>query len=63
MPDRFVWKWTADGSYTASSAYRSFFLGMTSMAGAKQVWRATVPPKVKLFYCLLARSSWQIVDG
>jgi hypothetical protein len=24
--DRFVWHWTPDGTYSASSAYRSFFL-------------------------------------
>jgi hypothetical protein len=32
--DRFIWKWTPDGSYSASSAYRSFFLGMSSLLGA-----------------------------
>jgi hypothetical protein len=33
--DRFVWKWTSDGVYSASSAYRSFFLGMSSLLGVK----------------------------
>jgi hypothetical protein len=31
--DRFLWKWTPDGVYSASSAYRSFFLGMSSLLG------------------------------
>jgi hypothetical protein len=50
--DRFVWRWTANGEYSASSAYRSFFIGMTSLRGAKEVWGAAVPPKVKFFFWL-----------
>lgn len=51
-PDRFVWKWMASGDYSASSAYRAFFRGMTILAGAKELWRAAVPPKIKLFFWL-----------
>ena len=51
-PDRFIWKWTGNGEYTASSAYRAFFIGMTLLVGAKDVWRASVPPKVKFFFWL-----------
>jgi hypothetical protein len=47
VPDRFIWKWTANGEYTASSAYQAFFVGMTLLVGAMDVWRASVPPKVK----------------
>lgn len=50
MADRFVWRWTESGNYSASLAYRAFFVGMTSLAGAKFVWRATTPPKVKFFF-------------
>ena len=49
----FVWKWTNDGSYTASSAYRAFFIGMALLPGAKDMctdrrkkkflWLATWP--------------------
>lgn len=52
VSDRFVWRWTNDGSYSAASAYRSFFVGMSSMLGAKQVWQASAPPKIKLFFWL-----------
>lgn len=48
-PDQLVWKWTADGEYSSSSAYRAFFNGSTSMLGAREVWQASVPPKVKFF--------------
>jgi hypothetical protein len=50
--DRFVWRWTPDGAYCASSAYRSFFLGMSSLLGAKELWKASAPPKVKFFFWL-----------
>jgi hypothetical protein len=51
-PDRYIWRWTPCGTYTASSAYRAFFFGRTPLAGAKLVWRAAVPPKVKFFFWL-----------
>lgn len=50
VSDRFIWRWTPDGKYTASSAYRSFFNGMSSLVGARQLWKVKVPPKVKFFF-------------
>lgn len=47
--DRFVWKWSADGRYSASSTYRAFFAGSTSLLGARELWRSKVPPRVKFF--------------
>lgn len=46
-PDRLIWRWSADGVYSSSSAYRAFFAGSTSLLGARQVWRASVPPPPK----------------
>jgi hypothetical protein len=51
--DRFVWKWSSDGRYSASSAYRVFFHGSASMLGARELWRTRASPKVK-FFCWLA---------
>lgn len=48
--DHFVWRWTPNGQYSASSAYHAYLIGMTSMAGAKDVWTTVVPPKVKFFF-------------
>jgi len=59
--DRFVWRWSSDGKYFASSTYRAFFNGSTSLLGAKELWRAKVPPKVKFFF--LVGSSSQAMDG
>jgi hypothetical protein len=50
--DRFIWKWTADGSYSASSAYRAFFMGRMEMEGAMLAWKAMIPPKMKFFFWL-----------
>jgi hypothetical protein len=52
VPDRYVWRWTADSRYSVHSAYRAYFTGWASMAGAKELWRANVPPKVKFFFWL-----------
>jgi len=52
IADRFVWRWTDSGHYTASSAYRSFFVGRTTLLGAKELWKACAPPKVKFFIWL-----------
>ncbi|KAG0545813.1 hypothetical protein BDA96_02G394400 [Sorghum bicolor] len=34
IDDRFIWRWSADGTYDAASAYRAFFHGTTGLAGA-----------------------------
>lgn len=63
--DRFIWHWSGDGRYSASSAYHSF-IGRTPLRGAKQVWRAVMPPKVTFFFWLalhMAGSGRQNDDG
>lgn len=52
VADRFIWKWMASGNYTAVSAYRSFFIGRTTLMGAKELWKASAPPRVKFFLWL-----------
>lgn len=51
-PDRFIWRWSPNGRYSARTAYHAFFVGWTMMAGAPELWRAQVPPKVKFFFWL-----------
>jgi hypothetical protein len=51
--DRFVWRWTADGSYSVSSVYRAFFNGMSSLRGATELWKTRAPAKCKFFFWLL----------
>jgi hypothetical protein len=48
--DRFVWRWTTNGQYSVSSAYRAFFTGWMTLLGSRELWRANVPSKVKFFF-------------
>jgi len=52
IADKFTWKWTSDGQYSSSSAYRAFFAGSTTLLGAKELWKTKAPPKVKFFFWL-----------
>lgn len=57
--DRFIWKWSASGTYSVASTYRAFLAGSTRMHGTKELWRTKAPPKVKLFFWLaLHRRLW-----
>lgn len=56
VSDRFVWRWSPSGSYTASLAYRSFFVGTSSLQVAKELWSATVPPKTKFLFWLAIKA-------
>jgi hypothetical protein len=38
--DSFLWRWTADGTYSAKSAYGAFFTGTTVAPVASQIWRS-----------------------
>jgi len=55
MTDQFVWKWNADGEYSTALAYRAFVFGTTELAGAREVWTAPTPPKVRFFFRLALR--------
>ena len=44
-----MWRWSPDAVYSSSSAYKAFFHGLTLLPGARRLWRASVPPKVKFF--------------
>jgi hypothetical protein len=50
--NRFVWRWTTDGQYSVSSAYRAFFTSWTTLLGSRELWRANVSSKVKFFFWL-----------
>jgi hypothetical protein len=49
-PDQIIWRWTAGGCYSSSSAYAAFLVGRTKLEGACEVWPALAPPKVKFFF-------------
>jgi hypothetical protein len=37
--DRFIWRWSPDGKYSASSAYRAFFVGSSSLFFFLEQWK------------------------
>uniref|UniRef100_A0A453SE28 Reverse transcriptase zinc-binding domain-containing protein n=1 Tax=Aegilops tauschii subsp. strangulata TaxID=200361 RepID=A0A453SE28_AEGTS len=47
--DTIIWKHANDGIYTAATAYKAQFLGLTLSPLDRMVWKAWAPPKVKFF--------------
>lgn len=39
IPDKIIWKWTANGEYSASSAYRAQFLGSVKSKLKPLIWK------------------------
>jgi hypothetical protein len=59
QPDKTIWRWTADGSYTAKSAYNMMHTGSIAMPGHKLIWKTWVPLRVKIFLWLtMKRRHW-----
>jgi len=48
-PDSVTWRWTADGVYTAKSAYNTQFLGSYSSFKGDHIWKAEAEGKHKFF--------------
>lgn len=47
--DGIRWKFTADGCYSAATAYRMQFAGLIKSAMPQMVWKIWAPPKIKFF--------------
>jgi hypothetical protein len=56
VPNSIVWKLTANGAYSCSSAYKAQFAGTIRLSMEAVVWKAWAPPKCKLF-------SWLIIQN
>lgn len=50
--DRLIWRWTADGVYSAKSAYKMMNAGSVHLQGSKRIWKTWAPLKVKIFLWL-----------
>ena len=51
-PDCIRWKWTANGEYSAKSAYLATFQGSTRCQAWKLTWKCWAPPRVRFFHWL-----------
>lgn len=60
--DRMEWRWSSDGQYSSSSAYRAFFSGRTTMRGMNKLWATSAPPKVKFFFWLALHGRLWMVE-
>jgi hypothetical protein len=58
QPDQLIWKWTADGTYSAGSGYLATFRGSMRCNAWKMIWKAWVPPRVKLFIWLANKGNF-----
>jgi hypothetical protein len=47
-PDRVEWKWSSTAEYSASTAYKAFFLGLEFFPCGKTIWKTWAPAKCKI---------------
>jgi hypothetical protein len=47
--DKFLWRWTTDQQYSASSSYKALFIRQSTLPGAKILRKIRAPPKCKFF--------------
>jgi len=62
VEDTISWKWTSDATYLARSTYQAFFHGSTQFKGARLIWNAWAPVKVKIFTWLAVKGHIWTVD-
>jgi hypothetical protein len=55
QPDQLLWRWTANGAYSAKSCYLAMFHGSKACAYWKLLWKTWAPPRVKFFHWLAAK--------
>jgi hypothetical protein len=60
--DRIAWKWTANGLYSAASAYECQFKGAITYFPATDVWKANTDPKCRFFAWLILHNRAQTAD-
>jgi hypothetical protein len=62
VPDTITWKFTNDGKYSASSAYKMQFEGLVSTSLNSTVWKVWAPPKCKFFAWLVMQNRVWMAD-
>lgn len=59
VDDKIIWRWSADGQYSAKSAYAALHSGSTQLDGYALIWESWSPLKVKIFLRLsFLRRHW-----
>lgn len=55
-PDKIIWNWTANGEYSASSAYQAQFIGSEKLELKPLIWKPWAPQKCKFFAWLVTKN-------
>ena len=55
IEDSIIWKFTKDGAYSASSAYKAQFENLATSDLVHSVWTVWAPPRC-MFFCLACSS-------
>jgi hypothetical protein len=61
-PDSARWRLTANGQYSAKTAYQLFFIGRTEVPGMKELWSSGAPLKHKLHVWLALKDRLWTAD-
>jgi hypothetical protein len=60
--DKFTWRFSSDGVYSASSAYRLQFAGAVESPFVQLIWKPWATPRCRLFAWLLAQNRLMTAD-
>ncbi|KAK1668638.1 hypothetical protein QYE76_056797 [Lolium multiflorum] len=60
--DKFTWRFTPDGRYSASSAYRLQFAGSVQTAFTQLIWKPWATPRCRLFAWLFVQNRLMAAD-
>ena len=55
--DKIIWRWTASGEYSTSSAYRAQYFGSVKSELKPLIWKPWAPQKCKFFAWLVIKNS------
>lgn len=61
-PDRLIWRWATDGSFSVQLAYQALHLGSHPIPGCVRIWETWAPLRVKLFLWSAVRKRHWTVD-
>ena len=60
--DSLIWRWTPDGQYSATSAYRALLTASLPVRGCSRIWKIWAPLRVKIFLWLAIRGRHWTAD-
>ena len=62
MEDKHIWRFSANGQYSAKTAYEGFFLGATVFRPWEKIWKTWAPAKCSFFMWLVAHNKCWTAD-